>query len=891
MSNTKYPKQYNDQQLGNLRDPFKPEFRYDTRGRLFMPLPGYAKWMLSTEPGSKRIGQGSEGPAGGGDTNPESLQTGYLTATTAIKCGPEGGWVVALQGGDAEYPIQYGNETTGVLNFYIDKLGQVYCSALNILGGTGVANLDDAGALALLDQANLDTDVAEGTAYKRTKALAIDENGMVLLDKTVEGTYGRVLTTAITAGNIVLSQTVQSADFRTVTDIEKALWNSSEGDISKGDTPPVDPNVNDLWIDTSVTPNLLKRWSGTEWILCSVGNLDDLEEGTTYKRTKSAAVSVDGFVLLDETIIGDNYSLVAKTDIQAGHILLSTAVQNSSFRTVTDAEKALWDSSQGDIFQGPIAPPSPDVDDLWIDTSTSPSTFKRWTGSDWDLCGVGSLDDLAEGTVYKRTKSIAISSGGLVLLDELSIGSVFDLVLKTDISAGHILLSMASGDLGDIDDGGGYSKVNTTAIDAGKILLTASVGVSGVLPVANSEAKCTDPLADETADNPQTMSWITDAGLLAVKDAVDLATAEVANKFLDNIEDGTFYGKVLATDLSGGHILLSECSGIIDDIADGTVFGKIKLTDISAGHILLSESIGDLDDIIDGIYAKVKATSIDAGKIIVTGGVGITGVLPVGNSEAKCTDPLADETETNPQSYAWVTGTKPPIDADHTADIVSAMAYEDLVEKEKLGTTIVEGGYIKSGLVIATNIIAGTFTGLQFRTSAGPQRAVLEVAGTYQNQLVFYYDNDLIGRITNFVNKLNVWGAAGAGGGVNIRVGDYSAIEVWDTTPGNPIVEIVHLRPRVNNNYDLGYSTLNWDSVYFNTWKRGTDKVLEYLGGADMTIYRHMIPNLASANLVLGGSTKYFHEINSKSFIIRGSGGEADFSAGKVKLPVGTNLY
>lgn len=46
---------------------------------------------------------------------------------------------------------------------------------------------------------------------------------------------------------------------------------------------------------------------------------------------------------------------------------------------------------------------------------------------------------------------------------------------------------------------------------------------------------------------------------------------------------------------------------------------------------------------------------------------------------------------------------------DHTADIVSAMAYESLVEYAKLGTTVIQGGYIKTSLLnVDYSIIVGT---------------------------------------------------------------------------------------------------------------------------------------------------------------------------------------
>jgi hypothetical protein len=129
-----------------------------------------------------------------------------------------------------------------------------------------------------------------------------------------------------------------------------------------------------------------------------------------------------------------------------------------------------------------------------------------------------------------------------------------------------------------------------------------------------------DDNADVTADNRQAVAWLTDAGALALLDAVDLSTTQVANKVLDNIADGATYSRVLTSDISSGHILLSACSGTLDNIADGATYGKVLNTAISAGLILLSQASGNLDDIANGTsYGKVALTSISSGKIIVAG--------------------------------------------------------------------------------------------------------------------------------------------------------------------------------------------------------------------------------------------------------------------------------
>jgi len=97
-----------------------------------------------------------------------------------------------------------------------------------------------------------------------------------------------------------------------------------------------------------------------------------------------------------------------------------------------------------------------------------PST--KWTGSD--------LDDLPDGATYQRVRSSALTTGGLIILDNV-ISGTYGLVKSTDITAGHIRLSRCVGDLDDIDDGGTYEKLRATDIDSGHIKLSSYTVVEG----------------------------------------------------------------------------------------------------------------------------------------------------------------------------------------------------------------------------------------------------------------------------------------------------------------------------------------------------------------------------------------------------------------------------
>lgn len=70
-----------------FKDNLTPTFKYDTRGRLIMPLPGYTSWRLQTEPGSKIISQGTSTEDDKPGTDPGSLRTGALNVETIIEIG------------------------------------------------------------------------------------------------------------------------------------------------------------------------------------------------------------------------------------------------------------------------------------------------------------------------------------------------------------------------------------------------------------------------------------------------------------------------------------------------------------------------------------------------------------------------------------------------------------------------------------------------------------------------------------------------------------------------------------------------------------------------------------------------------------------------------------
>lgn len=138
---------------------------------------------------------------------------------------------------------------------------------------------------------------------------------------------------------------------------------------------------------------------------------------------------------------------------------------------------------------------------------------------------------------------------------------------------------------------------------------------------------------------------------------------------IDDLPDGTSYGRILNTHISGGKIQLIDVTVVdggftidkigegstnkyfsgkdLDDLADGATWSRVKTTDISSGHIKLSEVIqtssyrtatdaekatwdgkpDDMDEIGEGAtYKRILATDIGAGHINLTAAFLINGV-------------------------------------------------------------------------------------------------------------------------------------------------------------------------------------------------------------------------------------------------------------------------
>jgi len=153
-------------------------------------------------------------------------------------------------------------------------------------------------------------------------------------------------------------------------------------------------------------------------------------------------------------------------------------------------------------------------------------------------------------------------------------------------------------------------------------------------------------------------------------------------------------------------------------------------------------------------------------------------------------------------------------------DDVGDLAFEDLVEKAKLGSTIIDGGYIKSSLLTADNIITGTLTGLIIQTATSGLRVRMSSSPT--NKIEFLDGNTAYGylEITDEGSGQYDLELGGSGGALKISssLGTANVISAsmpWFSGSGNASSGKVIMEGSPNYGTEVG---LYWSGGGTATW-------------------------------------------------------------------------
>lgn len=275
-------------------------------------------------------------------------------------------------------------------------------------------------------------------------------------------------------------------------------------------TQPTASAVGDIWVDTA-NGNALKRWDGTNWV-----------DTTVASGAINSAVSTEA---------------TARANADSA---LSTSISTVS-ATVGTKNRTFYQSS---------APTATATGDLWIDTTGSTNAVKRWDGSSWvdTQVAAGAIGAAVSSEASARATADGNLSGKYSLK-----------VIAGNIVTGMNITSSTGGgtDVSDVTFQASSFKVyNGTTGVAPFQVVGGVVKVTGSLVISSGDVSGLGTLATQ---NSVSTGQVTGLGGLATKSSVDLATSDVTNKSLANV-DSTANTK-LAGIAAGADVTLTAISG------------------------------------------------------------------------------------------------------------------------------------------------------------------------------------------------------------------------------------------------------------------------------------------------------------------------------------------
>lgn len=203
-------------------------------------------------------------------------------------------------------------------------------------------------------------------------------------------------------------------------------------------TAPTSPDVSQLWVDTSVTPNVTKRWDGTSWITISATSLSELGGQLT-----SAQIAVDSIttthiapLAIDTTKIGDGVitnTKLAALAVDASKLTNSAVtaekIANLAVGTAAIAEGAITNAKIANLDAGKITTGSLDANRLTAQSITADKIASNAITSDKIAANVItsamiSTAGLDAGVIQFGTMSGQRITAGSITADRLAVGSL-----------------------------------------------------------------------------------------------------------------------------------------------------------------------------------------------------------------------------------------------------------------------------------------------------------------------------------------------------------------------------------------------------------------------------------------------------------------------------------
>lgn len=205
--------------------------------------------------------------------------------------------------------------------------------------------------------------------------------------------------------------------------------------VTRSASEPANPGNGDIWVDTSVTPNVVKTRIAGAW------------------QVSANLVTQSSHLTDVAAILNSNITLNANGTISGGGGGQVT-ISGLGFSGALDATRNIVTTSA-------VAPSSPMVGDLWCDTSGSQNVWKAWTTGGWVVsatqgapAGTYVGNALAETIATAATNFNGSNDRNAAAVADATIandGTAIDHTLNTDGSADLSFEWLWGGNEGDID--------------------------------------------------------------------------------------------------------------------------------------------------------------------------------------------------------------------------------------------------------------------------------------------------------------------------------------------------------------------------------------------------------------------------------------------------------
>ena len=173
-------------------------------------------------------------------------------------------------------------------------------------------------------------DITSNTYLRLMVSGKADQEDLDALEERIKSAELRITEDAI-VGTVTGSAKYQA-------DRDEILSKINNGQITLSATEPENPTIDMLWLDTSVQPNMLKRWNGDVWLEC--GADVDLSDYYTKTQLDTRFSQTEDAIKLkaDKTVTDDlgNRLETAEATLttQAEEITAATSRANTAYNTV-----------------------------------------------------------------------------------------------------------------------------------------------------------------------------------------------------------------------------------------------------------------------------------------------------------------------------------------------------------------------------------------------------------------------------------------------------------------------------------------------------------------------------------------------------------------------------